>query len=75
MPFINESIFDVETPPAFVNTIVAVPPDIVDVYAIVFVVVVPLLVVPRVIVLPSTTIDSFAPSAKPLTVKVKQIID
>ena len=46
------------------NTIVAVPPDIVDVYAIVFVVVVPLLVVPNVIVLPSTTIDSFAPSTK-----------
>ena len=39
-----------------------------------FVVVVPLLVAPKVIVVPSTAIDSFAPSAKPLTVNVKLVI-
>src|SRR5476649_2956868 len=38
-----------------------------------FVVVVPLLVTPNVIVLPSTTIVSFAPSASPDTVNVKLV--
>ena len=46
----------------------------VEVYAMLFVVVVPLLVAPKVIVLPSTTIDSFVPSANPLTVNVKPVI-
>ena len=56
------------------KTMVAVPLETVEVYVKLFVVVVPLLVAPKVIVLPSTTIDSFAPSAKPLTVKVRPVI-
>ena len=55
-------------------TNVAVPPETVEVYDMPFVVVVPLLVEPKVIVVPSTTIASFAPSAKPLTVNVKLVI-
>ena len=55
------------------NTTVAVPPLTVAVYARPLVVVVPELVEPSVIVLPSTTIVSLAPSTRPLTVKVSPV--
>jgi len=40
-----------------------------------FVVVVPLLVEPNVMVVPSTTMDSFEPSCMPVTVKVNPVMD
>ena len=73
IPLINDAMFTVETPATLVKTTVAVLPDTVTLYVIPFVVVVP---VPftKLIVVPSRLIFSETPFAKPLTVKVRDVM-